>query len=61
MSEYTFPTILADGTYYWHVKAIGSESAFSTTDSFVIIPTFSQWTVIVLALTMGLFLWWRMK
>ena len=54
-TQYTFPYPLADGAYYWRVKAVGEadESGYSTTDSFVIIPTFGEWTMILLALAMA--------
>ena len=53
-SQYTFPSPLADGTYFWRVKAVGpcSQSGSSATDSFVIIPTFTEWTVFLLAAAM---------
>jgi len=55
VSQFTFPSPLADGTYFWRVNAVAanaSEIAFSSVDSFVIIPTFTQWTVILLAFAM---------
>ena len=63
-SQYTFPTPLADGTFFWRVKAIGpcAESGFSAADSFVIIPTLGEWTMLLLALTMlGYMLWHNHK
>ena len=52
-------------TYYWRVKAIGPggvEGDYSTADSFVIVPTFTEWTVILLALAMaGLMFWYRRR
>lgn len=53
-SSFTFPGPLADGTYFWHVRAIGpsTSSATSATDSFAVIPTFGQWTAILVALCM---------
>ena len=61
VSEYTFSTPLADGTYFWHVRALGSESDYSATDSFAIIPTFTQGAVILLALAMAGYMWWRLR
>ena len=61
-SQYTIPTPLTDGTYYWRVKAIaadGTQSSFSTSDSFVIIPTFTEWTALLLAIGMIGYLFWR--
>ena len=63
-SQYTFPAPLADGTYFWRVKAIGpcAESGFSAADSFVIIPTLGEWTLLLLALAMlGYMLWYNHK
>ena len=36
-SEFTFIDPLSDGLVYWHVKSIGSESAFSPADSFRVV------------------------
>ena len=60
-STYTFPTRLADGTYHWRVKSVGAgglESSFSATDTFVIIPAFGPWTVILPALAMIAYIVW---
>lgn len=63
-STYTFPSPLADGTYFWRVKALGAGtlgSALSSADSFVIIPLFAAGTLVALALAMGSYLWWRAR
>ena len=54
-TQYTMPQALADGTYYWRVKTVGAstESAYSGTDSFVIIPTMEGWIAALLALAMA--------
>ena len=64
-SEYTFPGRLLEDTYYWRVKAVaagGTESGFSNTDSFVIIPTLAEWAMILLAATMlGYGVWYQRR
>ena len=58
-SEYTFTVSLADGTYFWRVQSVDASnntSAYSTADSFVIIPTFAEWTAIFVAAAMLLYL-----
>ena len=63
-SQYTFSEQLALDTYYWRVKTIdadGEESAYSGADSFVIIPTFTEWTVVLLGMTMMGYLVWRLR
>ena len=56
-SQFTIPTPLVDGTFYWRVKAVGpgGESGFSLVDSFVIIPLLSAWTVAATAMAMILY------
>lgn len=53
-STYTFPTGLADATFYWKVKAINgaTESADSITASFTVIPTMTEWVLLATALAM---------
>jgi hypothetical protein len=61
-TSYTFTSPLADGSYFWRVKAVGSggvTSAPSSTDSFVIIPTLSEWTTLLLALGMFGYMVWH--
>ena len=62
-SRYTIPVYLGDATYYWRVKSVdadGLESAYSASDSFVIIPTFGEWTVLLLGLGMvAYWVWYR--
>ena len=63
-SQYTFSSPPADGTYYWRVKAVGSgvESSFSAANNFAIIPTFTEWTVVLLAMAMmGYMIWYRRR
>lgn len=52
-SQYSLPA-LVDGTYYWRVKAVGAggESSYSSASIFGVIPTFEEWTVILLASAM---------
>lgn len=55
-SEYSMTTPMADGTYYWRVKAVvdgGLESNYSTSDSFVIIPLFENVMFLALAFAMA--------
>ena len=63
VSQFTFATPPPDGTFFWHVKSVdGSiESVFSTADSFVKIPTFTQTAVILLALAMAAYVVWRLR
>lgn len=63
VSGFTFPQALADATYFWNVKVVGTaiQSAMSSTDSFAVIPTFAQWTVMLLALAMAGYMVWRMR
>ena len=52
-----------DGTYFWRVKASDgtNETAYSATASFVIIPTFDRWAVVLLALSMMGYVVWRSR
>jgi hypothetical protein len=62
ISQYSFPSPLADGTYSWRVRAIGSggqQGPLSSSDSFVIIPTLSEWALIFLACFMAAYATWR--
>ena len=62
LSQFTFGAPLVDGTYFWRVKSVAAdaaESAFSSADSFVIIPTFTEWTVMLLAMAMAGYLVWH--
>ena len=59
-----FTQHLALDTYYWRVKTIdadGEESAYSGADSFFIIPTFGEWTLILLSMAMMGYLLWRLR
>ena len=62
-SQYTIPTTLVGGTYYWRVQAEGSGTAsgYSASDSFVIIPTFTEWVVILLATAMMGYVVWHFR
>ena len=57
LTRVSVPERLADGTYFWHVKSIsdsGEESPFSSASSFTVIPTLTQWAMILCILAMGL-------
>jgi len=58
-SAYTMPTPLADGTYFWRVKAEGNgeESPYSPADSFAIIPLFGGVVLLALSLGMVAYVW----
>ena len=60
-SQFPMNVLLADGTYYWCARALGSSTAsrFSSSDSFVVIPLFGQVTLLVLAAVIAGSLWWR--
>ncbi|MFC1526204.1 SBBP repeat-containing protein, partial [Candidatus Latescibacterota bacterium] len=60
-SAHTFPAVMADGTYWWRVKSVGAgalESGYCASDSFVIIPTFTESTMAALACAMAAALVW---
>ena len=64
VSQYTFPSPLGDGTVFWRVRAIGSageQGPLSSIDSFVIIPTLSEWAMIFLGCFMMGYVCWRRR
>ncbi|OGG50321.1 MAG: hypothetical protein A3F84_06650 [Candidatus Handelsmanbacteria bacterium RIFCSPLOWO2_12_FULL_64_10] len=63
VSEHSFTSPSTDGTYYWRVKAVGSsgESSFSSANSFAVIPTFTEWTVLLLASAMIAYVVWHQR
>ena len=60
-SKFPMNVLLADGTYYWCARALGSstESRFSSSFTFVVMPLFGQVTLLVLSALIAGSLWWR--
>ncbi|MFC1526570.1 DUF362 domain-containing protein [Candidatus Latescibacterota bacterium] len=60
-SFYRFPSAMPDATYYWRVMAhdATSDSAWSATDSFAIIPALERLSLFLLAAAMMGYVIWR--
>ena len=64
VSQFTFSTGLAQETFFWRARGVGAggeQGAFSTSDSFNIIPTFTEWVMILLALVMAAYVLFRLR